>query len=175
MAVVSQNNSGKTSNKKPAIPQEIKQTINGFLQWYKANIFKLYEYNLTAKDSAGNYIVDTVSCSKYLKALKKSGFISSEYVRLWADYFRSQGEKFIISPQNEGPPEGFDFDLVLHTQEPEIVFQDLGKLQFSSQEIKNKTAVIEVTFPKLGWTYSFELSKIKNKWFIDYISLKEPN
>lgn len=151
-----------------------KEVVQAFLNWYKDNYTLQYRYNMIVTDTSGNYQVDKTACSQYLDVLKSSGFISDEYLKLWNRYFDDQAEKFKINPQIEGPPEGFDFDLVLSSQEPEEVFKILEKLKFYTQKkSQNKSEIIVDT----GWPdhlYLFELGRIKDRWFIDYISLKEP-
>lgn len=150
------------------------KSIQSFLYWYKDSYIKLYEYRLTKVDASGNYQVDIKACDQYLATLKSTGYISSEYVRLWKQYFDSQVEKFKMNPQNEGPPEGFDLDLVLHTQEPEEVLNYINKLKYRVKELNKTMALVEVDTIWPNWTYNFELTKKNNKWYIDYISLKEP-
>lgn len=152
----------------------IVKNISAFLQWYKSNYRKVYEYLLTYTDSMGYYQVDTKSCNLYLNYIKSSKLVSNEYIRLWKNYFESQAENFKTNKQNEGPPEGFDFDLVLHTQEPDEVFKSLEKIKYSIVDLSSDSANITVHTTWEDWKYAFELSKINGRWYIDYISLKEP-
>jgi hypothetical protein len=166
----------KTNNttKSKAPSQTPIKTIQNFLSWYKMNYKRRNQYKMTYTDSNGNFRVDIKDCSGYFTDLLSSGCISQEYVRLWSDYCKSQDEKFIISPQNEGPPEGFDMDLVLHTQEPDEVTKHYKKFKYIESKIEKSKAVIFVDTEWPDWIYVFELSKIKDHWYIDYISIKEP-
>jgi hypothetical protein len=148
--------------------------IYGFLEWYKNNYIRLYEYRLTVTDSSGNYQVDKKACEGYLSELKASGFISDEYLKLWNRYFDDQSVKFKMYTQNEGPPEGFDFDLVLHTQEPEVVCKVLKNMKFTYKEKSDGKVVVHADTGWPDWIYVFELTRINHHWYIDYISLKEP-
>jgi hypothetical protein len=149
--------------------------VYGFIKWYKINYKQINNFPLTYVDASNNYQVNLINCDKYLAQLKSSKFISQEYIRLWREYFQSKAENFKTNVQNEGPPEGFDFDFVLHSQEPELIFQGLEKLKYTIEEMNNSKAVIIVHTEWEDWKYAVELSKIKNLWYIDYISLKEPD
>lgn len=150
------------------------QSVRGFLKWYGDNYRRMYKYRMTYTDTTGNYRVNIPECTGYFKELLSSGYISHEYVRLWCDYCLSEDEKFIISPQNEGPPEGFDMDLVLLTQEPDEVTKNYNKFSYRTEKTDSTSAVVIADTGWRDWVYVFELSKIKNRWYIDYISIKEP-
>ena len=143
------------------------KTIKNFLNWYKANYIKAYAFRFTTSDANGNYIVDLNECEKYLQHLKSSKEISHTYLTEWRKYFKSRVQYFKDNPQNEGPPAGFDFDLVLFNQEPDLILNAVDQLKFSIKERNKATAVVEVSGE---FVYEFELSLIKGKWKIDYIS-----
>ncbi len=145
----------------------LQKTIKGFLTWYKVNYAKANGFKLTYADAKGNYQVDSKECEKYLQFLKSSGHISESYIVDWRKYFDSKVEYFKDNIQNEGPPEGFSMDLVLITQEPELILNAIDKLKFKTKEIDDSSAVIEVTGESM---YEFELSKKDGLWKIDYIS-----
>ncbi|MGB4959856.1 MAG: hypothetical protein WBO36_10305 [Saprospiraceae bacterium] len=144
----------------------ITKTIKGFLLWYKSNYKKANSVGFTKSDNKGNYVVDMVACNKYLSILKSSTFISESYISDWRKYFESKSESFKDNPQNEGAPEGFDMDLVLITQEPELILNNVKHLKFRVKEMHKSTAIMEVVGDS---PYNFEMSKIKGKWMIDYI------
>jgi hypothetical protein len=166
-------NSGSSSKSKHSNADPTK-VISGFLEWYKDNYMRLYDYRLTVTDSSGNYQVDKKACEGYLSELKASGFISDEYLKLWNRYFDDQSEKFKMYTQNEGPPEGFDFDLVLHTQEPEEVCKVLKNMKYTYKEKSDGKVVVHADTGWPDWVYVFELTLMQHHWYIDYISLKEP-
>ena len=70
------------------------------------------------------------------------------------------------NPQNEGPPEGFEFDLVLITQEPELVFKEIEKMTFTVTEKKGDKAILQIN----GLGYNIDLVKESGKWMIEYIA-----
>ncbi len=156
------------------VDKEVINCVSGFFGWYKLNYRQVNSHTIIYTDSSTNFQVDTTACKNYLKSLKNSGYISNEYVKLWMQYFMSKAENFKINHQSEGPPEGFDMDLVLLSQEPELIFQSIKKLKYTVQEMSFDKGVVLVHTPYVDWKYVVELSKINKKWYIDYISLKEP-
>jgi hypothetical protein len=165
----------KSKTTDTSVPKHVIQTIDGFLTWYKDNYFRLYQYSLTYTNDSGHYQVDTNHCKQFLEELKSTGFISDVYVRLWKKYFDDQAENFKINIQNEGPPEGFDMDLVLLTQEPEEVLNHITTLRYENFDMDDHSAVVIVHTRWEEWKYIIELSNIDSHWLIDYISLKEPD
>lgn len=152
----------------------ISQVINDFLKWYGNQYLNIYKLKLINKDSSGNYSVDLKQCEQYLQILKSSGFISDEYIRLWRQYFESKANSFRINIQNEGPPEGFDYDFILHTQEVEDILVNSTKFKHIFIESKFNESVVEVHTHRKEITYEFELRLVNGKWLIDYISQQEP-
>ena len=143
------------------------QTIQQFLFWYKKNYWEVNKTGLSFVNKKVFYEVDSAACARYLDLLMDSGYLSSNYKKLWQDYFYSKAEWWKINPQTEGPPEGFDYDLVLLTQEPELFFDKPDSLLYKVEEITPTLAVISV---KADWTLFFEMTDEKGKWKIDYIS-----
>ena len=143
------------------------QPIKGFLRWYRANYNKANDFSWTITDQTGNYAVDHVACEQYLKYLQSSGYISNTYIKEWRKFFKSKAQYFKEFPQSEGPPYGFDLDLVLITQEPELILDHLDKLKFKIKSRTAKTAIVEVVGE---FSYEFELSLVQGKWKIDYIA-----
>ncbi len=173
-SVVAQNSNSVVKSNISKDRTAIVGVFNNFLRWYKKNYKPLYHYKMVIHDSVGNYQVDISACRNFLLKIKKSGCVSDEYIKLWNQYFESQAERFKTYPQNEGPPEGFDMDLVLLTQEPDLLLDNIKKLKYTVVFIRKDTAEIWVHTPWETWNYRIELSKIYNHWYIDYLSFKEP-
>lgn len=141
-------------------------TVKGFLKWYKDNYEKANSFGFTYQDKQGNYHVSVQQCEEFLKYLKSSGYISDVYVGLWMQYFKDKAEYLEKNLQNEGPPEGFEFDLVLITQEPELVFKEVDKMKCSVMERKGDKATLQID----GLGYNIDLGKENGKWMIEYIA-----
>ncbi|MFZ1704194.1 MAG: hypothetical protein WAT79_07595 [Saprospiraceae bacterium] len=146
-------------------------TIQSFLHWYQKNYDEVQTFRLTFTNKSGQYQVDTTACNAYLKYLQSSGYLSEVYVGLWRDYFTSKAESFVQFPQFEGPPEGFDFDLIVLTQEPELLLNFIENLTF---EIVASTKNKAVVLASGEWPYLFEMNKEGGRWLIEYISIREP-
>jgi len=142
------------------------KTVKEFLTWYKNNYTQTNSFGFTYQDKQGNYHVSVQQGEEYLKYLKSSGYISDVYVNLWMQYFKDKSDYLEKNPQNEGPPEGFEFDLVLITQEPELVFKEIEKMKCTAIERKGDKAILQID----GLGYNIDLSKENGKWMIEYIA-----
>lgn len=145
------------------------QKVIQFLKWYKQNYSKARDFEFIKTDAKGNYQVNLNDCKRYLDTLKSSGCISGSYIKDWQKYFDDKAAYLAENPQNEGPPEGFDYDLVLITQEPELVLDNIRKLKYKVLKCTSTKATVGVT-GKFGVDYEFEMSKSGKVWLIDYIS-----
>ena len=144
------------------------KTIKGFHKWFKMNYKKSSGFRLVGTDKLGYYFVDQKVCEKYLKHLKSSDFISDTYVHHWRKYFSEKEQHFKDNPQNEGPPEGFDYDLVSGTQEPELFYNPSGILKFVLVKAEKFKLVVKSSDI---WEHQFTLSKSGGKWKIDAIEM----
>ncbi len=148
-------------------------TVLNFLNWYKQNSQNL-SFNLVFNngDHKGGptkfYSVDFPATEIYLTQLLESGFLSSKYAESQRAYFRKCDQKFKELPTDEGPPEGFDQDLVMFAQE-DPGLNDLRKAQIKITKSDKASAVIALSFPESNYHYIYEMSKIGPKWLIDDI------
>ena len=55
--------------------------------------------------------------------------MTAQYLAEWRQFFRERNEGFRLSPQSEGPPTGFEYDLVMLTQDVDIRLASLGDLK----------------------------------------------
>ena len=147
---------------------QIEGAVRNFLHWYKTNYKEVNKVTFVDKNKRGDYKVNLDECKKFLNQLSSSGFISNVYVTEWNKYFESKAKYFSANPINEGPPEGFDYDLVLLTQEPEIVLEVIDTLKMNISDIKDGKAMAKVYSANVG--YEFEMGKEDGKWKIDYIA-----
>jgi len=147
------------------------KNITGFLHWYKNNLHKANAFPLLAKDTKGYYTVNAKACTAYLAFLKTSQFISAKYIDDWQTYFNDKAATLRKEKIESDIPEGFDMDFVLLTQEPEILLNAIGELQFNLISISNKAAVISARLAADSTIqYDFEMTNSKGAWEIDYIS-----
>ncbi|MEI6487912.1 MAG: hypothetical protein WCP52_03060 [Bacteroidota bacterium] len=158
----------------PKVEQESSQTVISLLKWYNANMSTIGRINMV--NNNGNAVVDSTklysvnfdSTEKYLSALKVSGFFSEKYLQLWRTNFKQYDEEFKTTPQYDGPPEAFDYDLIMCSQEYDEDLKNLDKAKVISQKSEENTTKLVFQFPsqmKLEYT----LTKNLNKWEIDEI------
>lgn len=94
--------------------------IRKFLAWYKTNLNELDKINLVDLIGSGDtaqYRVNFTNTEKYIATLKNSGYFSDLYLQRTMNYFKENDSLLLKHKQNDGPPEGFDFDRILYTQE----------------------------------------------------------
>lgn len=151
---------------------QVKRSITGFLQWYKKNIRRSNSFAMLGTDAKGYTFVQKKACQDYLDFVKSSRFISNKFIAHWQRYFDDQAIKIKREKlTKDDVPEGFDFDFVLITQEPEIVLNKIDSLRFKIISLKKTMAIMQVTLPSDDSVqYEFEMQKTKAGWLIDYIS-----
>lgn len=147
------------------------QAIIKFLKWYKVNLNKANNFPFLVKDSADNFMVNEIACTGYLNFLKTSQYISQKYIEHWKVFFNDKASELKEHPLQSDIPEGFDFDLVLITQEPELVLNKIAQLKFKIVSMNENVALIGVRLPSDKLVqYEFEMYKAKAGWQIGYIS-----
>jgi len=151
-----------------ASPQKI---IVQFLYWYKINYKKAGSFPFLIKDSSGNFMVNQFACKNYLNFIKSSKCISSKYIGYWQTFFNDKSAELKTNPTQSDIPEGFDVDLVLITQEPEIILNKIANLKFTIVSMNEKVALIGVRLPSdKSVQYEIEMYKSSGGWQIAYIS-----
>ena len=156
----------------PLTEQPVK-TIVDFLKWYRdhPDVQQPMVNNSTNEpfDSTKFYSVNFDATEKYLKALTASGFISDVYVAKWRRHFKKLDDNFKKNPSNEGPPDGFDYDLVMLSQEYDEDLKNVEKSTVASQTVSGDHAVIKMNFTN-GGGLTYTLSKQSSgNWLIDDI------
>jgi len=156
-----------------ALNQEPTQTVISFLKWYRQhydtiNQFQLVNnYRSTDKyDSTRFYSVNFSETEKYLSEIKESGYVSDQYIKKWKSYFLNRELNFKANLQNEGPPDGFEFDFILRDQEPKYTLEGIESIKLISAEITSTSAnvIINITME-----LNFTLTRHYGKWLIDDI------
>ena len=147
-------------------------TILNFLKWYKDNGINLandlVDGNSGGKwDSTKFYSVNFPATEKYLKTLTETGMLSNKYADKWRDYFIKCDQHFKEQPANDGPPEGFDYDFILFSQE-DPGLSELHKIKFDVLNKDTNSALILIKFPS-DYQYKYHLSKFGQQWKIDDI------
>jgi hypothetical protein len=147
--------------------------IKEFINWYGKNQTKLSQIELV--NNSHNEIIDTTkfysvnfeNTEKYLTEFKKSGLFSEKYIESQRKYFKDCELDFIAEPENDGPPSGFDYDIVMKSQDFEIE-ELIRDLKVKNLTVTEKTAKLTADFG-IYYKLNFTLSKEKEVWKIDDI------
>lgn len=142
------------------------QTVNTFLAWYKNHIRELNEIPLVNQQPGKQYSVNLKNGERYLRYLKSSNLLTNTYLNGWRTYFRERQEGFRLNPQTEGPPTGFDYDLVMLNQDVDAQLASLKSLKIEEVKIDKKHATVTCV---LFDTYEFQLVRGTNRWLINEI------
>lgn len=158
---------------KNIVDQEPVKTVKEFLKWYRDNEKRLGTFGMvnncsTIYDSTKYYSVNFKSTEKYLTEMKKSGFISDKYINKWRQYFKKCETDFKNNPQFDGPPEGFEYNFVMWSQEYEEDLANIDKSKIIKQKIDRNKSNLTLEFPS-NTKLIYWLTNENNKWFIDDI------
>jgi len=157
------------SNENESLTIKIKEFIN----WYGKNQTKLSKIELV--NNSHNEIIDTTkfysvnfeNTEKYLTEFKKSGLFSEKYIESQRKYFKDCESDFIAAPENDGPPSGFDYDIVMKSQDFEME-ELIRDLKVKNLNVTEKTAKLTADFG-IYYKLNFILSRENEVWKIDDI------
>jgi hypothetical protein len=147
--------------------------IKEFINWYGKNQTKLSQIELVNNshneiiDSTKFYSVNFENTEKYLTEFKKSGLFSEKYIESQRKYFKDCESDFIAEPENDGSPSGFDYDIVMKSQDFEIE-ELIRDLKIKNLTVTEKTAKLTADFG-IYYKLNFTLSKENEVWKIDDI------
>ena len=150
------------------------EKVKEFINWYGRNQTKLRDIELVNNsrgeiiDTTKFYSVNFVNTEKYLIEFKKSGLFSEKYIESQRRYFKECESDFTAEPENDGPPSGFDYDLVMKSQDFEIE-ELIRDLKIKNLNVTAKTAKLTADFG-MYYKLNFKLSKINETWKIDDIT-----
>ncbi|QMW07026.1 hypothetical protein H3H32_20315 [Spirosoma foliorum] len=142
------------------------QTVRTFLTWYKNHIQAANRIPLVNQQAGKPYSVNIQNGERYLTYLKSSQLLTDSYLNGWRTFFKERQESFRISPQTEGPPTGFDYDLVMLNQDVDMQLASLKSLKIKRVTIDRQQAVVMCV---LFDTYEFRLVHDANQWLINEI------
>jgi len=143
-----------------------RQTVVSFLAWYKNHIQEANRIPLVNQTEGEPYSVNLENGERYLRYLKSSHLLTDAYLNNWITYFKERQEAFRQSPQSEGPPMGFDFDLVMLTQDVDMQLAELETVKMDEVSVINDEAMLDFT---LLDSYKFRLVRQNRRWLINEI------
>ncbi|HEU5292996.1 MAG TPA: hypothetical protein VFU05_20265 [Cyclobacteriaceae bacterium] len=146
------------------------QTVKNFIIWYGTNYQEANSFGLVNQGDSAFYSVNFEETEKYLAYLKSSGFVSDEFLSGFRKKFSEAQINFEKDPMNEGPPLGFDYDIVLHTQEPDLVIEKAKNPTIIFSSIRDNEATISLD---VEMKLEFKLTLIDGNWKINRIDPTE--
>ena len=150
---------------------KVQKNVADFLRWYKANYKKANSFPLLAKDAAGNFLVDKAAYTDYLNFLNSSNLVSSRFIGYWKTFFIDKEAELRKNKIKSDIPDGFDFDLILITQEPELILSKIDSIHFNIASMNDSVALVGLTLPSDSLiSYEVEMYKKNNNWQVGYIS-----
>lgn len=155
-------------------------TVRAFAKWYGANWEKMNAleagtinmgfFELKEGEENPPYSINFKGVAQYIKMLSATGFFSEKYLVMQRQAFKDADKNFKENPQNDGPPEGFQWDRFFLTQEDFLQdIKNIDKIKIKEKLLKNNTADVYMYFPHCNMTYHYRLSGEKGKWQIDSI------
>jgi hypothetical protein len=150
----------------PSQQQDPLQTVKDFLNWYGVHYKEATSFGFVNQGNGVNYSVNFTETEKFLSYMKSSGFVSEAYLSNFRKYFKEAEEDFKKDPINEGPPPGFDYDIVLFTQEPELVIEKANNPIVILSEVHDDVATLNLN---VDMKLQFMLSRDEKGWKIDQI------
>ncbi|WP_018619528.1 hypothetical protein [Spirosoma luteum] len=146
--------------------QQARQTVVRFLTWYKNHMHEANQISLVNQAAGKPYSVNLKNGERYLRYLKSSQLLTDAYLNQWRTFFKERQAGFRQSPQSEGPPTGFDYDLVMLNQDVDMQFAALKSLKMGKVVISNNKATVGFTLLN---TYEFRLVRQNGRWLINEI------
>jgi len=147
--------------------------LKTFFKWYKTNFEYLDHHIYPVKMDLKNhtpYRINFNETEKYLSILKSSAFFSDDYINFYRAYFKKIDVKLQKTKQNDWPVDELDYDLIVHSQEPESILQDLNIIKLTLIRSKPKETIIKMLTPYDQDTYLlFHLKTINGKYLIDKV------
>lgn len=158
---------------KPVQAPDATVFLKGFFKWYKTK-FEYLDHQIFPVDmdfkSNKPYRINFKETENYLSFLKSSGFFSDEYIINNRSYFKAIDEKLKKTKQNDGPVDGLDYDIVINSQEPEVILEDLNGFKFTVVRSSNDYVAVKITTKFNQNTYSiYTLKKNGSKYLINKI------
>lgn len=161
--------------------QKIKKTIVGFLNWYKVNENKLEKSPIvtglnTDTIKKGMIVkINMEAAEKYLTSFNRAGYVSKTFLNDLREKYQNVSDTLLKHPIVDyfGPIVGLEADPIFGF-EPEEILDHVKEGKFTKIYRIYDKAIVKFDISKFG-QYIFTLTKINNKWLIDYYGLDGTN
>jgi hypothetical protein len=152
------------------------KVVKDFLSWYGKNFENIYQFQ-TIKggpaenpENSVNYYVDFKVVEEEINYFKKAVFFTDNFLNQYKNIFVEGEKRFKKDPQNDGPPDGFDYDYFMMTQDDfEKDLKNVDQLKFDSKKIDDQTSSVIFEFKNSLMKYKYTLKSNSGKWQIDKI------
>jgi len=129
--------------------------------------------NETAPDSMESFVADYQAMEQWLTMVRRSNKVSLNYLNHWRTHFHRYADTLRLHPQG-GPPEGFNYDFIMLSQEPDTDAADLQAGTFTVERQQANRVLVQARGPRHnGWQVGLDFVLIRtpeNHWLIDSIS-----
>lgn len=153
----------------------IKETIIGFLNWYKVEqpdtLKKSYSLLKGGPpDTTTKQRINMDGVEMYLRDFRETGYFSETYLNDLRLYFKEIDDGLQLAPKTKDliAIPGMNHDWILKTFEPEMVLDHIQEGKFDKIEIIYNKAIARFRISEVVQLL-FTLTRSGNKWLIDYI------
>ena len=117
-----------------------------FYKWYKTKYQQLNHIETVKIDMIKNtpYRMDYAKVEEYLSDLKSGGFFSDNYINDYRRYFATIGKKLEKTQQIDGTVNGLDYDIIMHSQEPESYLNNMNWIHLSVVKSNQSSTIVKV-------------------------------
>ena len=148
-------------------------TVILFLKWYRDNEERLQKFYVVGgglPESGTFYYIDFPVAERYLGELRSSRFLSDAFINDLMAYYQQCNLYLKNHPVDDGPPPGFEADLIMKSQDYMDVWESLDHPKKIEQNIQGNNAVVRIAFN--GYHYeTYFLSRSPSRWLIDSIGV----
>ncbi|CAN5914846.1 hypothetical protein BH11BAC7_BH11BAC7_26660 [soil metagenome] len=128
------------------------ELIKNYYLWYNKHSDEINEFNLVKNcpnngDTTLTYAVDFNGTEKWLKKFQSSGMVSENFIYHWRNYFKECDEALQDEKAWDGPPAGFDYNLIYNSQEENPSDAELKKAEFVSAKPHGSQFIVTVAIP----------------------------
>ena len=142
------------------------QAVRDFLMWYHRSHEAIDTLSLIDYHEK-YYAVDRQACRAFVDRLAESDRVSPDYLARWEAYFEKYDSYFQKEQVDDGPPPGFDHDLILQTQEPRQALAVIPQDLIVTKLIRRGEDRAEVTVDLWTSRITYTLSRREDRWLID--------
>jgi hypothetical protein len=160
----------------PRLKEEPALTVLDFLEWYRKNMMNIGKAPMIDTkafkkgDTTHYYTVNFEGTEKYLAEIKASGFVSEKYLESQRKDFKRSDDSLHAHPANDGPPYGFDYDLVMLSQDLDEDLSHLDQAKLSKEKVTDHGIFITLEFISgMKLEYTLTRGVDTGKWWIDEI------